>query len=469
MSDTIRQPGAWLESELTEAESAEVIEMLNILPEIDEEEDRIKAFDKIAPYMNTFMHLFYRLMSGKLGLKADDEHGVTDSRGREFDFVAYTIDFIIDKYNMETLAAMTPEIFSENLLANAFLPMLNGEPTNELMKMSTKGLKADGFTKKVTFTNDDGHKFTIENFDKLMGQLGTPARKIIDASVAYLTNVNYYRGRSDRVNPTVEIPLKDYGEACGYNLTPQEMPTKQEQAAENRRVAERVKELKKNIRRDLNDLESVKWSGEITKGRNKGDYTDLRFISSHSVRQGLIRINFDIDVAKFLVNSYLMQYPTALLKIDNRKPNAYVIGRKIAFHNSNDHNRAVGTESTLSVKSLLATAPEIPTIEDIRNRKQRNWKDKIKKPLESALDENIKVGLISKWEYRDPRNGKTYTAEKAQAMTWAQYERLMIDFIMIDAPEQIERRAAKAAAAEAAAMEKDQPKRKRGRPKKTEN
>lgn len=109
MSDTIRQPGAWLESELTEAESAEVVEMLNVLPELDEEEDRMKAFDKIAPYMNTFMHLFYRLMRGKLGLKADDEHGVTDSRGREFDFVSYVINFIIDQYDTDTLAAMAEE------------------------------------------------------------------------------------------------------------------------------------------------------------------------------------------------------------------------------------------------------------------------------------------------------------------------------------------------------------------------
>ena len=74
------------------------------------------------------------------------------------------------------------------------------------------------------------------------------------------------------------------------------------------------------------------------------------------------------------MNAYIMQYPTALLKHDNRKPNAYVIGRKMAFHNSNDQNRAAGTDSTLSVKSLLAAAPEIPTIDDIKARGQRSWK-----------------------------------------------------------------------------------------------
>ena len=473
MSDTIKQPGAWLESELTEAEIAEFLELSRILPELDAEQDRSIVIDRIAPYMNTFMHLFYLLMRSRLGLKADDEHGVTDRNGRDFNFAAYTVEFIVDKYNMGTLAEMTPEqvskFITDNLLGNSYLPMLNGTPANEIMQLSTKGVKADGFTKNATITYEDGHKITIERFDKLQGLLSTPAKKILDTSLLYLTSGNYYRARRDRISPTVEIPLKEYGEACGYNLTPQTMPTPEEQTAENRRVAERMKDLKKNIRRDLRDLSSVVWTGEETKGRNKGDYKEMRIISSHSISQGLIRINFDIDAANYFVNSYIMQYPTALLKHDNRKPNAYVLGRKIAFHNSNDQNRAAGTESTLSVKSLLAAAPEIPTIDDLQNRKQRNWKDKIKRPLEAALDENISVGLIKKWEYRDPKNGKVYTPEKAQAFTWAQYERLMVDFIMVDAPEQAERRAAKAAAAEAAAIEKEQPRKKRGRPKKADN
>ena len=83
------------------------------------------------------------------------------------------------------------------------------------------------------------------------------------------------------------------------------------------------------IRRDLHDLASILWTGEETKGRNKGDYKEMRIISSHSIRNGNIKINFDIDAAAYLTNAYMMNYPTALLKIDNRKPNAYEIGRKI--------------------------------------------------------------------------------------------------------------------------------------------
>lgn len=374
--------------------------------------------------------------------------------------------------------SITPEqvrtVITDNLLASAYLPMLNGDPANELMQITTKGLHPDGFTKNatiptnVTITTKDGHKITIERFDKLQGILSTPAKKILDTALLYLTSGNFYRGKRSSINPTVEIPLIEYGEACGYQLTPQTMATPEEQEKENRRVNERIKDLKKNVRRDLHDISRILWTGEETRGRNKGDYKEMRIISSHSISKGLIRINFDVEAAAYFVNAYIMQYPTALLKHDNRKPNAYVIGRKMAFHNSNDQNRAAGTDSTLSVKSLLAAAPEIPTIDDIKARGQRNWKDKIKKPLEIALDENISVGLISKWEYRDPKTGHTYTADTAQPLTWTQYNRLMIDFVMIDAPEQAERREAKAEAARQAAADKGKPRKKRGRPAKSE-
>lgn len=358
------------------------------------------------------------------------------------------------------------ELLTTRLLTSPFLPMLNAAASNDIMRLTIKGMTPDTFSKKAIFETADGRKVTIEHFDKLQGVLSTSAKKILDTALLYLTSNNYYGATRNSITPTVEIPLIEYGEACGYSLTPQIMETPEEQTAENRRVQERIKELKKNIRRDLHDISEILWTCEETNAKNKGNYKEMRIVSSHGISKGLIRINFDVDAAAYFAKSYVMQYPTALLKHDNRKPNAYVIGRKIAYHNSMDSNAAAGTNNTLAVKTLLADAPEIPTIEDIKARGQRNWKDKIKKPLEIALDENIAVGLISKWEYRDPATGKTYTSDTAQPMTWTQYNKLMVDFIMVDPPDQTERRAARAEEKAKAAASKDKPKRKRGRPKK---
>lgn len=357
---------------------------------------------------------------------------------------------------------MTPEQLStvKNLFESPYVPMYNGALVSDIMQINTRGLTPDSFTKRANITTKDGHKITIENFDKLLKALSTPAKKILNTAIMYLSDENFYNGQN--ITPTVEIPLIKYGEACDYQLTPQTMPTPEEQAAENKAVQQRIKEFKKDVRRDLRDISSILWTAEETKGRNKGDYKEMRIISSHSIRKGLIRINFDIDAANYLVHSYVMQHPTALLKIDNRDHNSYVLGFKVAQHHSMDKNAAAGTSDTLSVKSLLADAPEIQSIEKLKARGQRNWKDKIKRPLEKSLNTFVSVGMWSKWEYRDPATGETYTPETAQPMTWAQYSRLMVDYVMIDAPDQSERRAAKAEEKEAA--DKEKPKARRGRP-----
>lgn len=372
---------------------------------------------------------------------------------------------IIDNRDISPEAARAA---TEELLTRPFVAMLQDAPINDITSMSVRGLELDKFTHSITYTTKDGHKIKVNSFDELENHLSTSAKKILHTAIVFLTDSNPYHVGASRINAIVEIPLIEYGEACGYQLTPQLMATEEEQAKENRRIIERVKELKKSLRGDIADLKKIEWSGTITRGRNAGDWGLLSFISSGFVRNGKIIITFDVIAATLLSKAYIMQFPTVLLKHDNRNPNAYAIGYKLALHNSNDQNRAAGTESTLSVKSLLEAAPEIQQYAEIEARGQRNWRDKIKRRLEASLNENVKIGLIKKWQYRAPKTGDTYTPEAAQALTWVKYSQLMIDFVMIDAPEQLERRAAHAAAAKAAAISAGIQPRKRGRPKKAE-
>lgn len=329
------------------------------------------------------------------------------------------------------------------LKQHAYISMLNANITNGIMRLTIRDFEQSENGTVAYYTGPNGQKYTIDQFDKLMGNLDVPAKKIFDTATAYLTQQNHFRAGAN-VNPTVLIPFIEYGEANGYSLTARTMPTKEEQDKENKRVNDRKKELRKRIRRDLTDLEYIKGSIERTKGDRAGEYAETRFISTHRVIDNVIRVNFDIDFARYMVNvANPMPYPTILLRVDNRKPNTYSIGRKLAQHNGMDSNFFQGTDCTLSVKSLLGVAPEIPTIEELADRGQRNWKDKIKRPLETSLNELINLyPLITKWEYRNTATGETYSPEEAQALTWDEYKRLMIDWVMKEQPPgQMERRA----------------------------
>ena len=360
----------------------------------------------------------------------------------------------------EILERITATPDTSGLLLQQYLPMLNGYPTNELMTMSTTKLEADGFTGKATFTRN-GHTITISDFNDLVGAVGVSAKKVMDTATAYLTVGNFYKGTT--VNPTATIPLMDYWRAQGLHVDPLPMDTEEEQRKEQSRVAETIKKLKQALKGDLENLKRLEWSGQGT-GRNRGDFAKYSFISSYRVKGTTLYVNFDIDIAKYLVQAYVMQWSPALLMHDNRDPNSYVIGRKLLLQHSMDSNAAAGTDSTLSVKTLLAEAPDIITIEELTSQGRRDWKKKIKEKLELALNKNITTAsLLKRWEYRDPITGTTYTPETASGLSWDEYYRLMVDFVLVEEPDQATRRAARAAEKAAA---QEPPKRKRGRPRK---
>lgn len=345
-----------------------------------------------------------------------------------------------------------------------YLPLLNGNLTNGLMRLTARDFTPNEKGTTAYYTGPDGHVYTIEQYNKLLGSLETSTKKIFDAAILYLTGQNHNRGTKN-INPTVLIPLTDYGEKNGYQLTPRTMDTKEEQEKENNRVRERIKEFRRRCKRDLSDIEKITYTAEEATGRNAGNYVKMRIISSHGISNGVIKINFDIDAARYLVNGGPMYFPLILFAIDNRKPNTYSIGRKLALHNSIDNNYWQGTNNTLSIKKLLNQLSDLPTKQELDDTGQRNWKRRIKKPLENALNDLIDpYPYIKKWEYRHPKTGQIYTEETAQALTWEVYSSLVIDWTVRETPqEQIERRAR---IAEKKAATGQPEKKKRGRPRK---
>ena len=351
-----------------------------------------------------------------------------------------------------------------------FLPLYQGNMINDFMRLTEKDFeitetKAGGLV--GTYTAPNGRRYTIEQFNELMGTLGTSTKKILDAAVLYLSDQNFHGAGKGAVNPQVKIPLVEYGEKNGLVLRVPDTLNSEARAAEEKKVKTRLKNLKKMIRRDLSDLKQIRWTGEEKTGRNAGDYVDAGIISGSRIANGYIYVNFDIDAARYLCKAGVMLFPTCLFLHDNRKPNSYSIGRKIALHNSMDNNFFAGTDCTLSVMALLDSAQEIPTMQEIQDRGQRNWKDKIKGPLEAALCDNVRVGLLKKWEYRHPKTGETYTAEEAAALPWDVYSMLMVDWVMLStAPELTARRKKHITEKAAAEGTKKGPVKKRGRPKK---
>ena len=360
-----------------------------------------------------------------------------------------------------------------NLKDAKWLNIYHGKLNDEIMRLSGRDFTSpDGM--KGYWTGPDKQRYDVNDIDKLFNGLQTSTKKIFDVAVMYLSMQNFYGSGRNSIKPQVRIPLLAYLEKNGHDLTPRTMATEEEQAKENARINTRIKKHKSAIRKDFDVLSEIRWTGEEKQGRNAGDYANLRLISGHRIRNGFIYVNFDVDAAYYLVNAYSMWFPLCLLLHDNRRPNSYSIGRKILLHTSIKNNFFAGTDCTLSAMALLNAAPEITTIEELQERGQRNWKDKIKKPLEAALNDNVSVGFLKRWEYRHPKSGITYTPEEAQALTWEVYSALMIDFVLTERPpgetdrrtKWIEEKAAAEAAGKITQKKRGRPRKKAQTPKK---
>lgn len=358
----------------------------------------------------------------------------------------------------ETVASKINIEKAQNPFLHEFLPMLNGNPTNTMMGLSTKYLKPNERTDTAIYISQNGQTINIKDFSEISSHLSTSAKKLMDVAVLYLTSGNFYRAST--VNPTAIISLMDYWRAQGFPVDPNDDSDKERARCDNN-----IKRLKNIMREDCKAIMSISYNGFTGTGKNKTQEASFSFISGwRFLKDNKLKINFDIDLATYLVHAYQMQFPTALLSHDNRNANSYAIGRKIALHHSMDNNAAAGTNNTISVRALLETAPEIPTYDTLVAAGRRDWKVKIKGALESSLNNNISVGYLSTWQYRDPSSKPpiTYTAEEASLLTWDEYSRLVIDFTVKSEPEQETRRAKKAIKAAETTT-----KRKRGRPRKT--
>ena len=351
---------------------------------------------------------------------------------------------------------------------NDFMPIYNGDIVREFVQL-TKGdfqpiedesghkvLTADTKKGPLAIIDPNGNSAFLESFGPL-------AIKLFDAGLTTFTNSNHY-DKGPATNVRVDIDFLRFAEDQRRSVTAPEDATEEEKTkAKNRR-----NDFINEINRNLTDLSNFRWP--LAGGR--GDKLGI-VQTSHWVRNNYITFFIDQGFADLVKQSGIIaQWPVSLLKISNKDPNAYKLGRAVANYHSNDRNAERGQESTLSVKSMITYAPTIPTFEHLRtlSKKGRDWRQKIKKPLEDCFSEFMHVGYWVNWQYRNPKTGDTYDQEQAARLPASDYEILMVDYTVKDAPNQdarrgrkLEERKKRQEAAEAAGKT---PK-KRGRPKKS--
>lgn len=296
-------------------------------------------------------------------------------------------------------------------LKEPYIAMLNGTATNQLTNININSIPPtiDVITGNATIEQGTLKVF-IDKYSELKG-VRTSTLKLLDVCTMYLTNQNTYRGNNEKINTNVAIPLEQYMSLCGIPLT---KPSKDK--------------TRRKVKEDLETLFHMSLEWTESSGKKTKDFAKMRICDKIAIVRGNINFNFSKDMARYLTNAYIMQYPIELLKVDERNSNLYPLGRKLLLHYSINNNKKKGTSNIISVKALLEVCPNIPTYEKVMSE-GRQLDQRIRTPLEKALDT---LNFIN-WEYSNSK-GVPLTEEQILSTDYKTFKNLYIKFNVIGFP-----------------------------------
>ncbi len=315
-----------------------------------------------------------------------------------------------------------------------FLPMLRGKATDAVASMIGRVKEnPEDDTGEAEFSEV---RFVIREFSSQRGVLSISTHKLLNMAIVYFTAENHTgNDRRELRSLGVSIPLKKYVLQCGYDITEHATNTPEEADAEAVRADNMLKNARRRIKKDLELLkhstvhleEKIKWE--------LGNSETVGIFFRGQIKKGMIEIEFTPPIAKYLIRQPLTQYPVALLNIDERNPNAYAMGLKIAEHYNMDNNQIKGTAQTLKVGTLLAVTA-LPDADD-KTVKRVGWATRIRKPFEKAMDSLVSCGLLSGWQYES--NGCPVKDGKLDFGHFNTWKGTLVYFTLENAPDHTER------------------------------
>ena len=296
-----------------------------------------------------------------------------------------------------------------------FVPLLNGTATNafSIIGRKAKPTRINQLADNEATIEKGDFKVFIEKYSNKK-TLKVGVVKLLDILAIKLTKLNHYKAKdANTLKRTVTFSLDEY-------MTYLDVKD--------------VKDARKRLKEALDTLYSISLEWEEKSRAEVKNYTKMRICEAQGINRGIVSFTFTADMANYLNQAYVMQYPLELLAISERNPNAYPIARKLALHHSIDNNHKKGTANIISIAKLLEVAPEIPNIEAVR-KVNGSWGERIKGALEKALDT---ISDIIPWEYSNSK-GAPLTDSQLDISDYDTFIKLYIKFDILGAPDPTKR------------------------------
>lgn len=426
----IKWPGPWLDEELTKEESDDVLRIAEILTAAKESGIRPgynsdgtmtkewgETMVKVTPFLNSFMHLVYRLAKDSKLPEwiMQDPVGATTSI-IEFMLTDESTEQVPGQISLPELQGENPEPIAaiiKKAEKAAFSTIRQGTATNALTKIrpTKRNTTIDTITGAATIKQGE-MTVTFPSFETVNG-LKTSTYKLLDAITEIFT-------ASNSSSPIVQISLDDYMERCA------------------------LKDRKEARKQAIADLETLRVAAitfkEKRRGKEAGSYYKMNISGGAGMsRNGIMTFSFSADFFGIMRNYPPMAYPKLIWRLNSkRNPNSYYLLRKIAEHKN--MNIGKKNEDIISVKTLLAAAPFIPSYSTV-TKSDRHYDTRIIAPFERDMDA---LNEAIQWEYCH-KNNEPLTDDEASAIDYTTFSTLNVHVTWAEYPDQSARLEKKAA------------------------
>lgn len=164
---------------------------------------------------------------------------------------------------------------------------------------------------------------------------------------------------------------------------------------------------KKNVRRIIEEALSLLNDLSISTAEKRKseikEFKDMKLIEEFNCKNGIYTVQLTEKFVRYLITSYVTNFPIRLFKIDERSKNVYSIAKKLIYHQSIHNNRKKKIHEVISVEVLLNVCPKIPSIEEVRLKKG-GWHSRIEDSLDNSLTKLVDDKILISWEYCDSNN-----------------------------------------------------------------
>ena len=307
-----------------------------------------------------------------------------------------------------------------------FLMQENPEDALEQFLQGQKAFMAvprpAGIENLLKISAKDNGELTIKEFENgkitFSGRLAFDEQKVNEMIRIAFSNANHYKTKKG-LNTLIELPFTKTMETLGRT---------------NKKLFSRQlrKEMLPTIAHQY--IEMTLNNGSFLHTEVGGGYYVV------DVRKDKIFFKISDPYAAYLNTGALSLYSNKTLQLGSQKnPLPYYIATKLQDQYFHDGNRQKGTNCILAVKTLLSFCEDtLPSYEYVQKTDRGHWVDRIRKPLEAALNDIQDIELFN-WQYCKKGLAEA-TPQEINTNDYSKWSSLYITFTLIpDEPDQSER------------------------------